>query len=291
MKKLYFVIALFSLTYLAKAQMPNDAIYMPKGTICIAPMVSQTDWKEYWEGTLLRENYNMGVHTTQTASIMAAYGITNKLNAIVALPYVKTKTSAGNLMGQQGLQDLSLTLKYNVYERKGLSVNGAISISTPVTNYVAEFLPMSIGLKSKTAAPRLIIRYKLPVGLYAQGSVAYVMRRKVKIDKDAYQFDGKVINSNLVAIPNATETKISIGFLRKAWQIEGFIEDFNCVSGDNIRRNDMPFISNQMQATMRGAYFKFQPKKIGINARIAETTSGLNVGKSVNYTGGLLFQF
>jgi hypothetical protein len=50
------------------------------------------------------------------------------------------------------------------------------------------------------------------------------------------------------------------------------------VNGDNIRRNDMPFPTNNMQATMVGWYGKFQPKALGVNARVGYVTDGLNAG-------------
>ena len=49
----------------AKAQMPNDAVYMPKNTICVVASVGISSWKEYWENTLKRENFNMGTLTNQ----------------------------------------------------------------------------------------------------------------------------------------------------------------------------------------------------------------------------------
>ncbi len=293
--KFYKSFIIFAYVFLAHfkglSQMPNDAIYMPKGSICIAPNVSTTQWKQYWEGNLLRENLNLGVHTTQSVGVMVAYGITPKLNIIASLPYIKTQVSAGNLMGQQGLQDLAATLKYNIFENKSISINTALSLSTPISKYVAEFLPMSIGMQSKTAAPRLIVRYKLANGIYAQGSASYIMRAKVQIDRDSYFANSKIYTSNQVAIPNASEFKMSLGVLKSKWQLESFVENFTCVSGDNIRRNDMPFLSNKMNATMLGGYFKFQPKKVGINLRSASTVNGKNTGKSVNFAAGLLLQF
>jgi hypothetical protein len=62
------------------------------------------------------------------------------------------------------------------------------------------------------------------------------------------------------------------------------------VEGDNIRRNDMPFPTNNMRMTLVGAYAKFQPKNIGFNARVNYVTDGLNVGQSFGYSIGLLYQ-
>jgi hypothetical protein len=69
-----------------------------------------------------------------------------------------------------------------------------------------------------------------------------------------------------------------------------FAEQFACTSGDNIRRNDMPFPTNNMQATTIGWYGKYQPHNIGVNARAGYVTNGLNMGQSTSFMLGFLYQ-
>lgn len=289
--KFYLTLVLVSLfVSTVHAQMPHDAIYMPKGTACLAVSYGSSSWKEYWENTLKRENLNIGTHTTQNVMPMVAAGITDKLNVIVGLPYVSTKASAGNLMGQKGFQDLSLWVKYKMFDGEGLSLHAIGGASTPVSDYVPDFLPMSIGLKSKTATGRLLANYQHKSGLYLTAHGSYSGRSNIKVDRDAYLAYGKMYNTDEVALPNTTDAALRIGYLKKAIQAEAFIERNACVSGDNIRRNDMPFPTNKMNMTMVGAYAKFQPKNIGLNARVNYVTSGLNVGQSLGYSLGLLYQ-
>ncbi len=272
------------------AQMPHDAIYMPKKTICVALSYSKSSWSQYWENTLKRDNLNMGTHTTQAYGLMTAVGLSDKLNLIASLPYMQTSTSAGNLRGQKGLQDASLWLKYNFISKKGLSLHGVLGGSVPVGNYLPDFLPMSLGLQSKTATGRLLLNYYHKSGLYATAHTSYILRSNIKIDRDAYQADGRVYNSNEVAIPNAMDDALRLGILKQKFQVEVFAEKFSCTNGDNIRRNDMPFPTNNMKASTLGFYAKFQPKNIGANFRISQVVSGLNVGQSLNVSAGLLYQ-
>lgn len=276
--------------FIAKSQMPHDAIYMPKRTYCIGLIGSQSTWESYWEGSLKRENLNIGTHTTQSINLMASVGITDKLNLIVSVPYISTQTSAGNLMGQKGIQDLSGWLKYKILDKNGLSLNAVIGGSIPVGNYVPDFLPMSIGIQAKSITSRLVANYQLKSGFYFQGHASYTYRSTIKIDRDAYQASNKVYNTNIVNIPNTTDSRASVGYYRAGKQIEAFIEQFNCIGGDNIRRNDMPFPTNKMQSTIIGAYAKYQPKNIGINARFGYSHSGLNIGNSTSYSVGILCQ-
>jgi hypothetical protein len=292
MKKQVTLFTFFMLVRLALlAQMPHDAIYMPKNISCIAVTYSNSNWNQYWEYTLKRDNPNMGKHTTQSVMPMLAYGISNKLNLIAALPYIQTKTSAGNLMGQKGLQDASLLLKYKLAEKSGLSLHTVVGGSLPVSNYVPDFLPMSIGLQAKTLTGRLLANYLHKTGMYVTAHASYILRSNIKIDRDAYQADGRVYNTNEVRVPNATDMALRLGYIKDGSRIQAevFAERFTCVGGDNIRRNDMPFPSNNMEATNVGFYGKCQPKNIGFNVRIARVIDGLNVGQATSYSLGLLY--
>jgi hypothetical protein len=288
---LFIGIVLMCISSNIYAQMPHDVIYMPKKTACFAVSYSNSTWSKYWENTLKRENLNIGTHTTQSAMAMVAAGITNKLNVIVGLPYISTKTSAGNLMGQKGIQDLSGWLKYKLVENdKGISLHGVIGASMPLTNYVPDFLPMSIGLQAKTATGRLIANYTHKSGVYLTAHASYIYRSNIKIDRDAYQADNRIYNTNEVRVPNMTDVAARVGYWKKGIQAEVFVEKFSGVGGDNIRRNDMPFPSNNMTATSLGFYGKYQPKNIGFNVRVAHVLDGLNVGQSTSYSIGFLYQ-
>ncbi len=273
------------------AQMPHDAIYMPKKSVCFAGVYGKSTWTEYWEGSLKRENFNIGTHTTQSVMGMAAVGVSDRVNVIVGLPYVWTGTSAGNLMGQRGLQDVSGWVKVKLASREGLSLHGIAGGSMPVSRYVPDFLPMSIGIGARTATGRLLTNYTHPTtGLYLTIHGSYTWRSNINVDRDAYQADGRVYNSHEVKVPHGSDAGLRLGILRKKWQAEVFGERMANLSGDNIRRNDMPFPTNNMQATMIGWYAKFQPRNIGVNVRMSNVIDGLNMGKSQSLSVGLLYQ-
>lgn len=283
--------ALLLASFAVKAQMPNDAIYMGKNSLCTAVMYGHSSWNHYWENTLKRENFNIGTHTTQSLMIMPAFGISKRVNVIASLPYVWTSTSAGNLMGQQGLQDLSLWLKVKAVQAGGFSLNAVVGGSIPLGTYVPSFMPMSIGMQCRTFTGRLLANYKEPnSGLYLTAYGSYGWRSNVKLDQDAYLADDRVYNTNQVRVPNTYDAGLKLGVLRKGWQTEVWAERTSCLNGDNIRRNDMPFMTNNMQATAIGWYGKVQPRNIGVNARVGYVTNGLNVGQSTSYTVGVLYQ-
>ncbi|QKZ13806.1 hypothetical protein [Spirosoma sp. KUDC1026] len=283
---------LILLPLISQAQMPHDAIYMSKGSVCVAGMYTQNSWNQYWENSLKRENLNIGTLTTKSAMVMPAIGITNRVNLILSLPYVWTEASAGNLMGQRGIQDLSAWIKVKAVKIGGFSLNGIVGASIPLGTYVADFMPMSIGMQCRTATGRLLASYKQPkTGLYVTAHGSYGWRSNIRIDRDAYQADDRVYNTNQVHVPNVYDAGLRMGVLRRTWQTEVWAERTACLNGDYIRRNDMPFPTNNMQATSVGWYGKFQPRNIGVNARVGYVVDGQNVGQSTSYTVGLLYLF
>src|SRR6476659_6386299 len=92
----------------AHAQTDMDADMMNKNLFCTGLMYVSGKWDNYWEGTLKRENLNLGTVSTRMIGLMGNYGISKKVNILFNLPYVSTKASAGKLHGMKGLQDFGM---------------------------------------------------------------------------------------------------------------------------------------------------------------------------------------
>jgi hypothetical protein len=45
------------------------------------------------------------------------YGITDKINVMAMVLYVQTEASQGTLAGMEGIQDLSVGVKYNFFKK------------------------------------------------------------------------------------------------------------------------------------------------------------------------------
>lgn len=254
-------------------------------------MYGNSSWTNYWENSLKRDNPNIGKLSTESLGAMIAYGITKKINALVMVPYVKTQASQGNLMGQQGFQDVSLWLKAKVFNYKQLHGHATLGVSTPMSNYVTEFMPMSIGLGAKTLSARGILNYNLPSNLYLSATASYIFRSQVQVDRDSYLNGERLYYTNRVPVPDAFDAAFRMGYLKKENQLEVFAEHFSCAGGDDIRRNSMPFLTNDMTMTAVGAYAKYQPKSLGLSARVSYVIDGQNAGQSTQLTIGLLYLF
>ncbi len=72
------------------AQNIEDGIMVSKKNLFTGPVYTYSYWNEYWEGTRQRTNGNIGTVITQSANWYSDYGITDRVNVIVSVPYVWT---------------------------------------------------------------------------------------------------------------------------------------------------------------------------------------------------------
>ncbi len=281
------------------AQTPTDGIMMGKQLICNVASYSNSQWDQYWEGTLKRRNANVGTFTGQNVMLMSAYGLTKNLNIMAGLPYIWNKSDGGHFSRQQGIQDLSLWLKYRPLKAEtsvgtfGLLATGGISI--PVNTYIPDMLPYSIGLRSRTASIKGIFHYKIK-GIYLTAQGGYIRRSNIHIDRDAYQAGGEIYNTHEVAVPDVVDASARLGYINKYVQVEGFIENMTSQSGDDIRRQDMPFPTNKMDQTSLGGMAKVHlylknGTFFSLFGQYSQVTAGRNVGQARMYTLGIQHTF
>jgi len=288
------VVLMLAILNTSLAQTDEDAIMMSKNNLCSGIMYGHSSWNNYWEGTLKRDNQNLGTVSSNMFSIMENYGVNRKLNIIANLPYIETKASGGTLHGMKGLQDLSAWVKWMPVE-KSLK-KGTISLyflggaSLPVSNYVADFLPLSIGLHSKTLSGRVIVDYQLG-NFFTTASATYTYRSNVTIDRTSY-YTTTLVLSNEVQMPDVMSENFRIGYRSSHLIAEAVLSNMTTLSGFDIRRNDMPFLSNQMNATTAGVNFKYTLQKISalaITGGANYTIAGRNVGQSTNLNIGVFY--
>lgn len=293
-KKLLFGFVL--IPFLANSQTDLDGIMMNRKQVCHAIIYDHSSWDHYWEGSFKRTNENMGTITTQSLMYMPNYGITNNLNIMASLPYVWTNASAGTLKGMKGMQDIMVFLKWKALTRSFgknrvslIAIGGA---STPTTNYAIDFLPMSIGLGSTNFIARGMVDYERS-RLAVTGSASYVRRSNVRLDRDSY-YDTELHITNEVRMPNVAMYQLRAGYRGKYLIAEATLTNMNTLGGFDITKNNMPFPSNEMDATMVGASVKYTVKHFTNLALLAGshyTIAGRNMGQSKAFSAGVLYTF
>ncbi|MBC7867832.1 MAG: hypothetical protein H7X88_09900 [Gloeobacteraceae cyanobacterium ES-bin-316] len=295
MKKIFKLILCFCLLMnSAGAQTDIDGIMMQNNYFCVGSTVGYSSWKNYWEGTNKRDNANLGTISAKTAMLMGNFGVTNRLNLLFGLPYIKTEASAGTLKGQKGFQDLSLFAKWVAIEKpigkgslKGILIGG---YATPVSDYTADLLPLSIGMQSKTAMVRLMADYEVG-NWFATASGTYNFRSNVTIDKNTY-YTTEMHYTNEVKMPDAAYFNVRAGYRSSTWIIEAIADNWTTLGGFDITKNNMPFLSNKMNATKLGIHVKYDTDFISGLSFVADvntTVSGRNVGQTTSYSGGVFY--
>lgn len=295
--KYSLLILICMLSYIqVSAQTDMDGIMMSKNNFCTGVMYSSSQWDHYWEGTQKRNNENLGTVSTKMYGVMGNYGVSDKLNLLFSIPYVQTKATAGTLSGLKGFQDLSLWVKWMPVEKKigrgDFSVYGIGGLSFPTTNYVADFLPLSIGLHSTNISLRGMMDYQVGKW-FATVSGTYVVRSNVKIDRSAYYTTQMHLN-NEVFMPDASNFQLRTGYRSGRMIAEAILNKWTTLGGFDITKNNMPFPSNRMNATTAGINVKYNIHAVDGLSLIGGgnfTLAGRNMGQATGFNTGVFYIF
>ena len=279
-----------------QAQSLDDAIFMDRRVLCAGVVYTRDQWTDYWEGSLKRDNGNIGTLTTNQVTWMGAYGVTSRLNVVASLPYVQTRASQGVLRGQSGSQDLTVGIKFNALSTPlttagTLHVIGVLSASVPTTDYTPDFYPMSIGSHSRRATARGILSFQSHRGVFVNGSASYTRRGNVTLDRPAYYTNGQLYLTNEVQMPDVQDAALTIGYQHRGLVIPVVLTRQRTLGGGDIRRQDIPFVSNRMDFTRVDGRVQYQLpmlKAVSVHLGASHVLTGRNVGQSTSIMGGLL---
>ncbi|TVP53086.1 MAG: transporter [Mongoliibacter sp.] len=283
----------------SNAQTPWDEVMMEKGEICAALIYEHSSWDQYWEGTYLRENANIGTFTRQMGMPMIAMGLTQNVNIIASLPYVSTNPSSGTQVGQRGIQDLSISVKVNWLQKQMGKGNLLFLTNThfgrPMGNYLSDYMPFSIGFGAPEIGLRGIGAFKLDNGLVFRAGLAYLWRGQTEIERNYYYENGSVY-SQYMNVPNALNFHAAIGYwaLENRLRLEATYMSLNCLTGDDIRSYNRPQPTNKTEVSQVGAWAQYYIKAdrgLGALVYFNQTISGRNMGNATTLGLGLTYQF
>ncbi|HEY6110340.1 MAG TPA: transporter, partial [Gemmatimonadales bacterium] len=204
----------------------------------------------------------------------------------------------GPLHGMHGLQDFTLVAKYQLLatpltDRGTLRAMVVGVAGVPASSYTPDFLPLSIGLASRQFSGRFTLNFQAHQGWFLNGSAAYTRRTKVTLDRPAYYTNGQLYLSNEVAMPAVFDYTVSAGYQIGRLSIPVSLSQQRTLGGGDIRRQDMPFVSNRMDfVKVEGHVMYAVPApQLGVRLGLSRIVSGRNVGQSTTLTGGLFHTF
>jgi hypothetical protein len=165
------------------------------------------------------------------------------------------------------------------------------SVTTPTSSYTPDFYPMSIGSQSRRATARGLLSWQGHRGVYVNASAGYTRRGNVTLDRPAYFTDGQLYLSNEVRMPDVRDAMLTIGYQRRNLVVPITLTQQRTLGGGDIRRQDMPFVSNRMNFTRLDGRVQYTlPRLPGVivHAGASRILDGRNVGQSTTGMLGVL---
>lgn len=282
--------ALLVLPLLALAQSPVSGFMNGKGNGAVALSYSA----EQYDNVFLVPNNAKGVPvfnevSVNSTSLYASYGISDRFDAVLSLPYIQAKGNASQAVldelgfenTRSGIQDLSVFVKYNPYNLEiGTSklqfVVGA-GLKTPLGNYRAdEGLQsiLAIGNRATSVNGLAIAHLQFNDGLFLTTQAGYSLR------------NGEV--------PNALLGEIKAGYAGRHIYVDTWFAGQVSDGGVNILgegftgffpATDVSFnrIGLNVYVPIAGG--------LGLSAGVSRYLSGRNVGQSTGFSGAVVYNF
>ena len=274
----------------AAAQTLDDGFMMRKGTLSTGVVYAHDSWDQYWEGTLKRTNGNIGTLTTQSVTWVEGYAVTDRLGLVATLPYIWSHASQGVLNDMSGFQDLTLAAKFRLlstgpgrYGKFSALIAGAAAI--PTNGYTPDFFPLSIGTAGRRASGHLALNFQSNSIWFANASAAYMWCSNVRLNRNSYFTDGQLYLTNEVVMPNVVDYTLNAGISQGRWRIPVTLVQQRTLGGGDIRRQDMPFVSNRMDYVRLGGDVMYElPMNLTVDLGAAHVLSGRNCGQSTHFT-------
>jgi hypothetical protein len=130
--------------------------------------------------------------------------------------------------------------------------------------------------------------------LYINGSTAYTWRAHVTLDRPYYFTDGQLFLTDEVDMPGVFDYVASAGYLKDGLMATLSLSQQRTNGGGDIRRQDMPFVSNRVNFTRVGGMVMYPLPKLRplvFQFSVARTLDGRNVGQATTFTTGLGYTF
>ncbi|GAB3572804.1 hypothetical protein GCM10027345_04600 [Hymenobacter daeguensis] len=229
-------------------------------------------------------------------NLYATYGFTDKIDAVVSLPYIQSKGRAAGVTindlnlqrpnegftnSRQGFQDVTALLKFKSYSREIgssiLDLLGVVSVSTPVSNYQTNTgygYIIAIGNRATKYSAVGIAHLKTSSGVFATGQVGYSLRT------------GEV--------PNALIGEAKIGYAGPKNYIEGYASFQESNGGTDISEQGfIGFFPSTRVNYIRVGASAYRPITNGFGLTLGASTyvAGRNIGKSTGFSAGITYNF
>ncbi len=278
--KLYLTIS-FTLVSILSLQQGNaqqlSGFSQGKGKLAVAISTTREKYDEFYFGDVKKplSVTNLDKIVTQSYNFYTAYGLTNKTDLILNIPYITTKGNQitdNKEVGEEHFQDATIGIQSKFYQKENttgaFSVTGGVSLSTPLSKYRTNVI-YAIGNRSTRITPSALLQYKFANGIFINGQGGY----SLKTNK----------------VPDAVVSAAKIGYAGKVY-VEAYISNQTSTGGIDIGGPGFTperFPETKVNTTNIGASVYFAGVTLGVGKRL----SGRNAGLPSYYTIGLAYTF
>lgn len=286
---------IFTSIYQANAQGLVDGFFAKKGDATVSLSYSYSEFDAFYVGADKVDGVPVHNEITQNIyNLYANYGITDKLTAIVNLPYISAEGNgaADPFNGeteQSGLQDISIALKYALY--KEALKTGSMTYFTALSGtYALDYEPngiLSIGNGAPSADVKLGMHYKNNNGFFGTVALGYTVRGNA--DNNFNVGDGSDFNA-----PNSANALIKLGYASSKIYVDAWFDAQN-TSNKAVNISDATFVGNFPETRVNysrvgGDVYVPLTSAFGLSAGINTLVDGTNIGDSTTYTGGIIYK-
>lgn len=272
------------------AQSPVNAFIQKKGKGSIAVSYNTESYDEVY----LVPKKIQGVPifnkiTLKSGSIYATYGVNDKLNLVLNVPYIQSQGAASEQVlknlnyenTRAGFQDVSAYVKYAIGKKETLNGTynfiAAAGLKTPLSKYrVDDGLQsiVAIGNRSSSLNALAIGSFKHISGFFVSGQASYCLKNK--------------------QVPNAVITELKAGLIQSHYYVDAFIATQTSMGGTDILAEGFQgfFPSTRVNYTRIGLnIFIPLPQKFGLCGGTTLYLDGRNLGKSTGFYGAISYAF
>jgi hypothetical protein len=288
--RLASALTLLALPFLAQAQSPVSGFMNGKGHGAIAVSYNA----EKYDDVFLVPDDAKGVPVfnevaVNSTSLYASYGISDRFDAVVSLPYIQTEGNASQAVldelgfqnTRSGVQDLSVFLKYNPYNcqigTNDLRFMLGAGVKTPLSDYRADEGLQSIiaiGNRATSVTGLAIAHLRCEGGVFLTTQAGYSVR------------NGEV--------PNALLGEIKAGYAGRHIYVDVWFAGQVSDGGVNILGEGFtgffPATDVSYSRTGLNVYVPIAGG-FGISGGVSHYLEGRNVGKSTGVSGSVVYSF
>lgn len=265
MKKIQLSLLALVISIGAFSQGKVDGFYKGKGNLDLVLGAGMEKNEKFFAGT---NEINLARDITNI-SFFAAYGILDKLDVNVSLPYVSTGL-------ESNFQDGAVYLKYQILEKelsKGkLSFTMAAGFSTNLTDYQTEGTS-AIGQQASVIDVRPVVHYFANNGIFATGQIGF--------------------QSKSNPTPNAIAAALKVGKAGNKFYYDFWYEFQKSDGGRDYRGTPAPKTFKELGSDYHrigGTYYMPIKEKLGFFVGLSYTLTGRNVGQGYGVNGGIVLK-